>query len=64
MNDALGAWLIMHLTPDRSSVSPDGRRDQRNWVVRLEADLPDTWNADEAAARLTQEEWSFAKLIF
>lgn len=47
--------LAAYSTPIGLSVSPEEHREQRNWVVRFSADLTDTWNADEAAARLTEK---------
>jgi hypothetical protein len=47
--------LAAYATPIGLSASPDERQEQRNWIVRFAADLPETWNADEAAARLTEK---------
>jgi hypothetical protein len=55
MNATLIAQLVAHSTPSRLPVSTDEHREQRNWAIRVAADLGDTWNPDEAAALLTKK---------
>jgi hypothetical protein len=47
--------LTAHATPNRLPVQGDDRREQRNWVVRLSADLPDEWSPEKASALLSEE---------
>jgi hypothetical protein len=54
MNFELVEQLTAFSTPTRLPVYGDDRMEQRNWVVRLVADLPDVWNPDDTSALLTK----------
>lgn len=53
MNPVAIEQLVAHAAPSRLPVSTDDDREQRNWVIRLAADLADPWNADDASTALT-----------
>lgn len=48
--EQLAAFSVPNPLPSASG----GRYDQRNWVIRLEQDLPTTWRLDESSALLGQ----------
>ena len=55
MNAIQIGQIVAHSVPSRLPASPNENREQRNWVVRLVEELPNGWNADETASRLTEK---------
>jgi hypothetical protein len=55
MDSIVVEQIAAYSTPIRLPVQGDDRREQRNWVIRLLADLPDEWNPDNTSALLNKE---------
>jgi hypothetical protein len=48
-------WITAHSTPSRLPVADDPKREQRNWVVRLEEALPRNYAVEQVSDRLSTE---------